>query len=234
VFLSTLLIYNLDTALDLKQACRHQTSHQHSIPTSTVARKLRAQWLAAFALLTLGVGLYQGRPETALLVLTGASVGCLYAVPLGNRQRRLKAFPGSKSVVVGGAVAIAAVSVPLAEHGASWSSTAWSTLLWLATLTVSNATLFDVRDFDQDSARGLKTLVVLLGVPRVRVALVFLLSASFALLGSTVPSLATPSLWLWLLMVPLTLFLRPSSPRAVFALVLDGALFLPWLYTLSS
>ena len=219
VFFSTLLIYNLDTALDLRQSddgLRH-------------LRAVRLTWLGLGGVLGL---LATTHWSTAALVLAGAGVSCLYAVPLGSRGFRMKALPGAKSLVVGSAVAIAVVCVPLVEQGAPWTSLTWSTLALLLTLTSVNATLFDVRDLEQDGARGLRTLPVVLGLKTTRALLGVGAAGALTTIAALEPRLSRPAFFVLATLLPLILLLGPRSPRSAYAWLVDGALFLPCFVTL--
>jgi 4-hydroxybenzoate polyprenyltransferase len=188
--------------------------------------------LAALALALLLVALGMARWQTGVLVLFGAGLGCLYAVPLGRRGIRLKAAPGIKSLFVGGAVAIAALGVPVVENQAPMSPSSWTTLACMFTLTATNATLFDIRDVAQDGTRALATLPVLFGVGRVRLGLVMFVCSTLGLLSWCDPSLRQHAIVLSACLVPLSLALGPGSPRPAFTWLVDGALWLPWLVTL--
>lgn len=228
VWFSTLLIYNLDTALDL-----HAKSKLADAATSTSAlvppRLRHARWLALLAGLGLLVALAGAAPLSAALVIAGASFCCSYSLPLGTRRLRLKALPGFKSFLVGGAVAVATVSVPLTEAGQSWSFGSWQILWFVATLTTYNATLFDIRDLTYDQKRRLRTLPVLFGLARTRLGLACVGGGSFLLLAISAPHLRLEALSQLCLLLPLTFLLGPNSPRSAYAWLVDGTLFLPWL-----
>lgn len=219
VFFSTLLIYNLDTALD---SSRSEDVLRH-------VRAVRLTWLALAGVLGLVATTHW---STAALVGAGAGVSCLYAVPLGSRGFRMKALPGAKSLVVGGAVATAVVCVPLVERGAPWTSLTWSTLALLATLTIVNATLFDVRDVEQDAARGLRTLPIVLGLKTTRALLGVGATGALTTLALLEPRLSRAAWLVLAALVPLIVMLGPRSPRSAYAWLVDGALFLPWFVTL--
>lgn len=222
VFFSTLLIYNLDTAIDLRPP-----------PAASGARQVRATrliWLALAAVLGLLTTMHWA---TSALVVGGAAVCCLYAVPLGPRGFRMKALPGAKSVVVGSAVAIAVVFVPLIEHGGAWPERCWPTLALLGTLTLVNATLFDVRDLEQDRARGLRTLPVILGLKTTRLVLGVGATASLSVLATLEPRLRQPAWLLLAALLPLIAWLGPRSPKSAYTWLVDGALFIPWLLSLA-
>lgn len=221
VFFSTLLIYNLDTAIDLMPSRGEAGGRQR--------RAARLTWLSLAAMLAL---LTTMRWATSVLVVGGAAVCCLYAVPLGAGGFRMKALPGAKSAVVGGAVAIAVVLVPLVEHGSAWPALTWATLGFLATLTLVNATLFDVRDLEQDRARGLRTLPVILGLRATRVLLSLGATASFSALAAVEPRLRQPAGLVLSALLPLVLVLGPRSPKSAYAWLVDGTLFIPWLLSL--
>lgn len=221
VFFCTLLIYNLDTAIDLTPR-RGEAS----------ARQTRATRLTALALAAVIGLLTTLHWTTCALVVGGAAVCCLYAVPLGRRKLRMKALPGAKSLVVGSAVATAVVLVPLVEHGPAWTAAVGSTLAFLGTLTIVNATLFDVRDLEQDRARELRTLPVILGPKATRFLLGIGATASVGALAALEPRLRQPAGLVLAALLPLILWLNPRSPKSAYALLVDGALFIPWLSSL--
>ncbi len=228
VFFSTLLIYNLDTAIDLAPLGGASGARQQ--------RALRLSGLGLVAVLGLLTTLHWA---TSALVVGGAAVCCSYAVPLGARGFRMKALPGAKSVVVGSAVAIAVVFVPLvehggpwSEHGGPWSERCWSTLALLGTLTLTNATLFDVRDLEPDRARGLRTLPVILGLRATRVVLGLGATAALGALATFEPRLRQVAWLLLAALLPLITWLGPRSPKGAYAWLVDGALFIPWLLSL--
>lgn len=230
VCFSTLLIYNLDTAIDLKSA--RSVRSVRSAWGEFEARQKRALSLALFALVAVLALLTTLHWTTATLVAAGAAVCCLYAVPLGSRGYRMKALPGAKSFVVGSAVAIAVVFVPLVERGGAWPAQCWPTLALIATLTLVNATLFDVRDLEHDRAFGVRTLPVILGQKTTRFVLGLSATASLGALATLEPRLRQ-SAWLLLgTLLPLIAWLSPRSPKSAYAWLVDGALFLPWLLSL--
>ncbi len=233
VFFSTLLIYNLDTTLDLRGVGSNGAPPFEGNAADLPTRQLRASGLCCGALASLLASLIATSWQTAIWVLAGAAICCLYAVPLGSRRLRMKALPGAKSLVVGSAVAIAVVTVPWVEAGSSHALSldrpAWYVLWFVATLTTVNATLFDIRDLRQDQLRGLRTLPVVFGLSATRRALVLAAVVSFLALALLVPELRLDAMLLLATLVPLTLTLSPGSPRSAYAWLVDGALFLPWL-----
>lgn len=221
VFFCTLLIYNLDTAIDLSSR-RGQAN----------ARQVRATSLTALALAAVLALLTTLHWTTCGLVVGGAAVCCLYAVPLGSRGLRMKALPGAKSLVVGCAVATAVVLVPLVEHGGPWTAAVGPMLAFLGTLTIVNATLFDIRDLEQDRTRGLRTLPVILGLKATRILLGVGAGASLSALAAFEPRLRQPAGLVLAALLPLIVCLKPRSPKRAYALLVDGALFIPWLVSL--
>ena len=217
VFFSTMLIYNLDTSLDLAKA-------------PTFSERRRARRAATLSLGSLGALLawLASCPWPAIvLVVAGAGFSCLYAVPLGPRGMQVKALPGMKSLVVGVAVAVAAVAVPMLSQSASVGPSTASTFWFIVTMTTMNATLFDVRDYRQDLERGLRTLPVVLGLRSTRRNLALVGGASFWGVAVVEPSLRVQALVAFCVLAPLCFVLGPRSSRAAFAWLVDGALMLP-------
>jgi 4-hydroxybenzoate polyprenyltransferase len=218
VFFSTLFIYNLDKSLDLGKN-----------PGST--RATRARWLAGAAASSLVLTLASGPLQTIWVVLSGCGICSLYAVPLGSKGLRLKDVPGTKSLFVGLSVASAVLLVPLAHAGEIHvtGSTLWL-FSFVATLTTLNATLFDIRDLTQDRAAGLSSLPVLLGATRTRAVLLVVALLGFGCVVRWAPQLRAEAAMSWMLCTLFCFLLTPNSPRAAYAWLVDGALFVPWLF----
>jgi len=217
VFFSTMLIYNLDTSRDLAKAHTARETWRARCATTL-------SWASLGALITT---LAPCSWPTIGVVLAGAGISCLYAVPLGPRRLRVKALPGMKSLVVGVAVATAVVAVPLLSQGITPTPFTAFTFWLIVTLTTVNATLFDVRDYRQDRDRGLRTLPVVLGVHTTQRALAFVGGASFLGIAMLEPGLRDQALAACCVVIPLCFLLGPRSPRAAYAWLVDGFLLLP-------
>jgi 4-hydroxybenzoate polyprenyltransferase len=102
----------------------------------------------------------------------------------------------------------------------------------LATLTIVNATLFDVRDVEQDAARGLRTLPLVLGLKATRAVLGVGATGVLTTIAAIEPRLSRPAWLVLAALLPLVVLLGPRSPRSAYAWLVDGALFLPCLVTL--
>jgi 4-hydroxybenzoate polyprenyltransferase len=216
VFFSTLLIYNLDTSLDLND-------HPES------ARARRARWLAGSCCLALMATLATGHLSATLLVVGGAFVCSLYAVPLPWSGRRLKDIPGTKSLFVGTSVAAAVVLVPVVYEGLPLTGRVLEVFSFTVTLTTVNATLFDVRDWVEDRQSGLASLPVLLGPAKTRLLLALTATVGFVGVAQLAPAMSVEAVACWALCVAFCLALSERSARSQYAWLVDGALFVPWL-----
>ncbi len=226
IFFSSLGVYNLDHLVDGEAGWG--------------AWPQRLCALSAVAVVGL---LVVARPELRWLVALGLLCISLYFVPfrVGGRTLRLENLPGFKPLLIGGSVAVAAVAVPwlsTAAHGRPRPysmSTALSVAVILAEICASNALLFDIRDAGIDHAAGVRTAPSVRGVAFTRrLASVGLLAAlvqsafgAFLPLAPTRLYVGTAACALGLLLA--AWYLPARASRTVHALVLDGALAVPWL-----
>ncbi|HSC89346.1 MAG TPA: hypothetical protein VLC09_18815 [Polyangiaceae bacterium] len=229
VFFSALGIYNLDHLVDREKGLG------------------RWPWrLTLGSLLAIVALLAMARPALRWLVVGGLLAISLYFVPFPWRGRsvRLENLPGFKPLLVGSAVAIGSIAVPWLSTRAHGREAAYPPVVALglavvlAELCACNALLFDIGDSELDKAAGVPTAPSVRGVTFTRKL------ASFGLAAAAVQSLVSvlcgsgPSALyggttlaaLWLLGA--AWLLPERTPRAVLALIVDGALALPWLFLL--
>ncbi len=160
VFFYSVAIYNVDHVVDLPPG-----------PRSRRARALAlVSGLAALLLLT------QASAALAALVVVGAAAACAYFVPLPIRGRRVRieTVPVFKPLLIGSAVSVAAVFVPLVDattgHAAApdelrrYLPEALYRTVVLSLWCGANTLLFDVRDVHVDRSSGVATAPVARGV----------------------------------------------------------------------
>ncbi len=234
VFAATLAIYNTDRFFDAPAAdpSRNLGRHPHAL-------------LAATGVFGVAAGLVGAPVSAVALVVVGGAACMVYGAPLPRALRRLgapariKEVAGAKSWFVAAAVSVATVAVPvafatdpLAIARAHQLDIAALGGLYLA-MTVIDAHLFDIRDVEHDRRDGVRTLPVLLGLARTRAVLLAVIAGWLAAAAIAVTSFGmtlgpAPVAGLLVLAVA-SLTLTPRTPPLVFDLLVDGALFAPWL-----
>ena len=234
IFAAALLPYNLDRILD---------SYVQTIPEPQAQSYFRHRGsflLPLAATVALAILLYYA-PSAVRLVSCGGIAPLIYGLPLlplgeGKNRRwyRLKDIPGTKAWIVAGIVTYAVVAIPLAYAGVTPERQALLTALFLLVLTGTNSHLFDVRDVNSDSQKGVLTLPLVVGIQGTRMVWTCLnLSLLLFLTSFWVAGLTTPAPEV---VVPVTLInlafiwlLNPDTPRNAYSIGLDGCLFLPAL-----
>ncbi len=236
VFLSTLALYNLDDTLEALKTGSNSKSSRSGHLTLTLLS---------------GLGLLFCLPAlptpTCLLCLGGLGLAALYAVPSRKPATGLvKTLPGLKAPFVGVAVAVASVWVPGLTHSENHRNlftfvrrealSAGLLTLVLALLCTTNAILFDIPDREADSALGISTLPVEIGVRKsARRCLLLLACASVlwlsaATTGILAPTPLTVHAGLAALTIALSLFCfltNEHTSKTFVAFWVDGALVLP-------
>jgi 4-hydroxybenzoate polyprenyltransferase len=173
VFALTFALYNLDRAIKQKEDLINDPDR------SSLFIERRGTWVivgVASLTVTAALGAEEGLSVlltllSPLVVYAGYSVG----LPL---MPRLKDIPGVKNVVLVATWALLPTILPslrevqpLGEKGILLSLLIF---YFIFTKIMINSILFDVRDVRGDSVSGIRTLPVILGVPRVRRLLVLL------------------------------------------------------------
>lgn len=161
----------------------------------------------------------------------------IYGVPLfpgSNRWYRLKDLPGSKAWIVGTIITYAVVSLPCAyaNYWPQGISFILSTL-FLFIFIVTNSHSFDLRDLESDQEKGVITLPLMMGIDKMKVLLSLLNVSVLALwvwawLSSLIPFkvevIISILITLWYLWT-----IKPSTPRPIYSIFIDGCLFIPLL-----
>ncbi len=178
-FALTFALYNLDRAVKQKEDLINDPDR------SRLFMGRRGMWaMVGVACLTASavLGAEEG-PGVLLTLLSPLVVYAGYSVGL-PLMPRIKDIPGVKNVVLVATWALLPTilpnmcrATPLGEEG-----TLLSLLIFyfIYTKIMINSILFDVRDVSGDSASGIRTLPVILGVPRVR-RLLLMLNATLVL-----------------------------------------------------
>ncbi len=203
--------------------------------------------LALFAIASLMTAtLIYSAPSQVQVVCLGGLVPLLYGLPLfpgrsqdGARWYRLKDIPGSKAWIVCGTITYALLAVPLAYANESVSPAVVAVALFLLAFIGSNSHVFDIRDIQSDRRNGVMTMPVLLGTWNTRWMLTAL---NLAMLGGLVliqwqgregpalsvvfPATAVTVAYVWLI--------NPRTPRNIYNVWVDGALFLPLVLSIGN
>jgi 4-hydroxy-3-methylbut-2-enyl diphosphate reductase len=114
---------------------------------------------------------------TTFLVVAGASLlGLVYKLrlPGGLSLRRI---PGSKDVLVAGALATVSVATPLWQLGMHWGPRAWAALFLVGVLVFARTVIYDIRDMQNDQVLGKETLPIAMGKKGAKNVLGLLLGA---------------------------------------------------------
>ncbi len=251
VFLATVAIYSIDRIFDLRSIQQQAPSSPHSRARDTeLSGCLRRAVVRGSVAIAGLLGILLESPVRALLLVAIGTGACsLYGAPILRRRlttsnvstdtvspRRIKDIPGIKGWLVGSAVAVAALGVPLA-HSPSESGPITAIMMLLVATTAVNAHLFDLRDLDADRRQGLRTLPVIIGQGRTRSGLSFfavVLCLAAALLPAIIPgfmphggSLLPESIVMAFALLTVLWTVNALSPRWHFGLFVDGLLVIP-------
>lgn len=168
-------------------------------------------------LFTLGTALSLG--PRALAVVAGASfLGATYRSGLfaGGRRHSLSNIPGSKEILVAGALGIVAVAMPVWQTHHAWTPRAWAALILVTGLGFARTVIYDIRDMQNDQVLGRETLPILIGKRRAKTILYTLMGLlGFFTMGATLMGIRSP---------------HAFPVAAVFGLGLLYPLFYLWYY----
>jgi 4-hydroxybenzoate polyprenyltransferase len=168
--LITYSIYNLNRKTDESEdAVNH--AHRYAF-TKKYEKILYLSGIGAYLLALVLSGFY------GILVILVSSIplltGLIYSTPIlpqGFRYRRLKEIPVLKSLLVAIAWALPPALLPVYISGASPDLVTLAVILFFFSLVFINTVLFDIRDLEGDRAAGVRTIPVLLGIPRTKTLL---------------------------------------------------------------
>ncbi len=129
--------------------------------------------------LTMGV-----MPFFFLLIMS--LLGLCYKLPIipgkltGNRFRKLKNIPGSKTILITAAWGLVTAVLPAMSHDVGLSFSTFAALLWSCTLIFCRTAFFNTIDIQGDRIVGRETIPILLGVKK---SLILLKRVLIALVG---------------------------------------------------
>jgi 4-hydroxybenzoate polyprenyltransferase len=165
--LITYSIYNLNRKTDESEdAINH--SHRYAF-TKKYEKILYLSGMGAY-LLALVLSCFYGISVILVSAIPLFS-GLIYSTPIlptGFRYRRLKEIPLVKSLLVAIAWALPPALLPVYVSGVTPSLTTLAVILFFFSLVFINTVLFDIRDVEGDRAAGVRTIPVLLGIPRTK------------------------------------------------------------------
>lgn len=232
VMFSALFIYNLDHVIDSKVQRIPDDRAQNYFSSKPI--------LACLIIFAVVTGLLAGAaPLGAKIVFASYTVvGLLYGLPLipirRNKSRhwmRLKDVPMLKAWLVGVAVTVGVVLLPVAWAGERVSAHVGYLALFMVVFVVSNVHMFDVRDLASDKEHRIWTLPVMLGVRRAKlsvVALNLVMLMAMAWGWARGITAANPEILVaTAATVVYVLWIRITTPRTVYGILIDGCLYLP-------
>jgi 4-hydroxy-3-methylbut-2-enyl diphosphate reductase len=115
----------------------------------------------------------------ALAVVAGASLlGATYRRGLfaGGRRLSLAAIPGSKDILVAGALGVVAVAMPVWQVAHAWTPQAWAALIFVTGLGFARTVIYDIRDMQNDQVLGRETLPIVIGKRKAKLVMVVLMT----------------------------------------------------------
>ncbi len=154
------------------------------------------------------------------------------------RWYRLKDIPGAKAWIVDAIITYAAIALPLAYAKTGFDTRAGLTTCFIFAFEGSNANLFDVRDLESDTKKGVLTLPLMVGVEGSRIVLT---AMNLLMLGLMIGYGQTALLPFYPAILMATFFtlvliwtVDEDTPLLFYDLVIDGLLFLPAIVTVIS
>jgi 4-hydroxybenzoate polyprenyltransferase len=167
MFLITFSIYNLNRKTDeTEDALNHERRFRI---TKKFERHLFISALAAY-IVALIIAAFHGTAAFSLAIIPLLS-GIFYSVPIlpgWCRYRRLKEIPVMKNIVVSTSWALSASLLPVFMTASKPGVATLIVFLFIFSWTFIASTLPDIRDRTGDSAAGVATIPVLIGVERAR------------------------------------------------------------------
>jgi 4-hydroxybenzoate polyprenyltransferase len=168
--LITYSIYNLNRKTDENEDSINH-SHRYAF-TKKYEKILYSSGIGAY-LLALVISCFYGITVILISAIPLLS-GVIYSMPLFPKRfkyRRLKEVPVAKSLLVAIAWALPPALLPLYVSGTPPSLVTLAVILFFFSLVFINTVLFDIRDVEGDRASGVRTIPVLLGIPRTKILL---------------------------------------------------------------
>lgn len=182
-------VYNLNRKTDeAEDALNHERRYR---VTKTFEKHLFAAAIAAYGI-ALAITALHGTGAVLIAIIPVMS-GIAYSVPLlpkGWKYRRIKEIPVTKNLVVAGAWAASFSLLPVYMTKSTPGIGSVIVFLFIFSWTFVGSVLPDIRDRIGDSATGVATIPVLIGVNKSR----WLLTGVNAIFGSAIVLLAFPAL----------------------------------------
>ncbi len=232
IFATALIPYNVDRIAD---------SYFQEIPDPQAQDYFRRGWgwgILSLAIIATAMLLYRANQQVIMVSLAGL-IPFIYGLPIlpwreSDRWQwfRLKDIPATKAWIVTSVITYAVIAVPLAYAEQPFTLPAGITSLFLLIFVGTNSHLFDVRDLQSDKKAGVQTLPGLVGVTGNRRIWFVLNGLALAVvawgwvqsLQVPEPAIALPCIAVNLIALSLV---KPTTPRSVYSILIDGYLFLP-------
>ncbi|SNQ60966.1 UbiA prenyltransferase [Candidatus Methanoperedens nitroreducens] len=165
MFLATFSVYNINRKTDEKEDAINY-SDRYSF-TSRYWRVLSTSAILAY-ILAIALALCYG-VKTTLISAIPLICGILYSIawlPKKFKYRRLKEIPFVKNLVVAFAWALTPALLPVYSVSFSMNAMTLIIIIFFFTLVFINSVVFDMRDTEGDTSSGVKTIPVIIGLPK--------------------------------------------------------------------
>lgn len=234
-FWIALIPYTVDRVFD---------AYVQKIPDPKAQSYFRRPGIVGLLLLAIGISLWllAIAPVAVRYVSCAAIFPLIYGIPLfpwppTGKWYRLKDIPGSKAWIVGTIITYAVVALPCA-YANYWPQGIRFLLsvFFLFAFIVTNSHTFDLRDLQSDANKGVMTLPLMVGIDKMKILLSIINLFVLSLLIWAWICLLMPLMPETIAAISITLFylwrIQPSTPRPIYAILIDGCLFIPFLYHL--
>ncbi len=232
---SSVFVYTVDRLADMRtdgipDAWKAQFFQGRSVLVLLVLCAATTSWL-----------LWDAPSAARWVFLSYMTVGVTYGLPVvprwgpqGFGWMRLKEIPLAKSWLVGAAISVGVVGLPIAwSDAAVFSVDAWFLSVFVFAYAATNAHVFDIRDLDADREAGIRTMPVVVGVWQTKLAMIGLNLGMLALMmwgwldGITGPH---PEIIVCSVLAVLYVWkIDVRTPRDLYGILVDGCLYVPAL-----
>lgn len=233
IFVTALIPYNLDRIFD---------SYVQKIPEAKAQLFFRQPYIFVLlfsAIIATALLLYDA-PLRVRYVSCAGIVPLLYGTPLfpwksesGLQWYRLKDIPGSKAWIVGSTLTYAVIALPLAYAGANFDIAAALTTLFMFVFIVSNSHVFDIRDVESDSKKGVVTLPIMVGIKQTKIILTTMnILMLLIIIGAWITNtmIYHPEIILATgVNISYIWAVNTETPRSIYSIWIEGCLFVPIL-----
>lgn len=232
IFATALIPYNVDRIAD---------SYFQEIPDPQAQSYFRQGWgwmILSLAMVATVALLYGANQQVVMVSLAGL-IPSIYGLPIfpwRGRDRwqwfRLKDVPATKAWIVTSVITYAVIAVSLAYAEQPFTLSAGITGLFVLIFVGTNSHLFDIRDLQSDKQAGMQTLPGLVGITGNRwiwfvlngLALVVVAWGWSQSLRVPEPAIVLSCLAVNVIALCLV---KPTTPRSIYSILIDGYLFLP-------